>query len=397
MGHAAHTSGEPRAGGLWPLTPEGDPIARGVSNGETRPSPTGALPIDDPATGSMIGWCEPTTSEILDLIVADSATAFPAWAATPACDRATAMLAGAHAIEQHAADLIEQVIAEVGKTRPEAEGDVRGGVALLKSFAAIAESAAQIADLSGREGTGRADEVLVHRSPVGPVAVITPWNTPVYLTMNCVAPALAAGCTVIVKPAEAAPLAVTAALQLLSEALPPGVLSVVQGQGAATGTALCEHPDIRGISFVGGIVAGRQVIQAASATIKKVSLELGGNDPAIVLADAELDEVAYRELIAGCFSLSGQVCFNIKRIYVHRSRFDEFVVGFRHLVDQIVVGPPTWSEVLMGPLTTVAGYENALRLLEELRGSTATVHEGGRFAAGADIAAGRFVRPTIVT
>ncbi len=396
MGQGAHP-GVGAARELWALAADQLPIARAVLDGVTRPSSTPPLPVDDPATGAVIGWCEPTTTEILEQVVVAAADAFPGWAARPASDRAAAMLAGASAIELQVADLVETLIAEVGKTRAEAEGDVRGGVALLRSFAALAEPAARIEDLSGREATGRADEVLVHRVPVGPLAVITPWNTPVFLTLNCVAPALAAGCTVVVKPADAAPLAVTAALQLLSSALPPGVLTVVQGLGATTGAALCEHPAIRGVSFVGGTVAGRQVIQAASATVKKVSLELGGNDPAIVLADADLDESAYRELVAGSFALSGQVCFNIKRIYVHRSRFDEFVDGFRRLVDQIVVGPAALPEVQMGPLTTAAGYANALRLLDDVRGSTATVAEGGRFADGTDLAAGRFVRPTIVT
>jgi aldehyde dehydrogenase len=397
LNRGVQVSNETESRPLWPLGPGDLPVARAVRQGVARPSPIESLPVDDPATGAVIGWCEPTTLDLLDEIVAAAAGAFPAWAAMPASDRAAAMLAGANAIEAQAGDLVSGLIGEVGKIRAEAEGDVRGGVALLRSFAALAEPAARIDDLTGREATGRADEVLVHRVPIGPVAVITPWNTPVFLTMNCVAPALAAGCTVVVKPADAAPLAVTAALQLLSAALPPGVLNVVQGTGTTTGTALCEHPAIRGVSFVGGTVAGRQVIRAAAATIKKVSLELGGNDPAIVLADARLDEAAYRELIAGCFSLSGQVCFNIKRIYVHRSRFDEFVTGFRRLVDQIVVGPAAHAEVQMGPLTTTPGYENALRLLSGLRGSAATVHEGGRFADGTDVGAGRFVRPTIVT
>jgi aldehyde dehydrogenase len=378
LNHGVQVSNETGTRPLWPFAAGDLPIARAVIHGVTQPSPIESLPVDDPSTGTVIGWCEPTTSDLLEQIVAATADAFPAWAATPPAERMAAMLAGASAIEAQAAVLVDALIAEVGKARAESEGDVRGGVALLRSFAALAEPAMKIDDLSGREATGRADEVLVHRVPVGPLAVITP-------------------CTVVVKPADAAPLAVTAALQLLSAALPPGVLSVVQGLGATTGAALCAHPAIRGVSFVGGTVAGRQVIQAASATVKKVSLELGGNDPAIVLADAHLDEAAYRELIAGSYALSGQVCFNIKRIYVHQSRIDEFVDGFRRLVDQIVVGPAAQPEVQMGPLTTAAGYANARRLLDDVHASPATVHEGGRIAPGTDLAAGRFVRPTIVT
>ncbi|MEO7123737.1 MAG: aldehyde dehydrogenase family protein [Lacisediminihabitans sp.] len=385
-------------GALWPLSSDGRPVARVVApNIERTGQFDGVWPIDDPATGQVVGWCDPTSLDEVDSVVDMALHAFPAWAALAPTDRSAAMVAGAALIEDHLAELAACLVKEVGKTGDESLGDVRGGISLLRSFAALASRAAEVHDLSGLESTGAADEVLVHRVPVGPVVVITPWNSPIYLTMNCVAPALAAGCTVVVKPAEAAPLGVTAALELLSSALPAGVLTVVQGAGAEVGSALCAHNEIRGVLFVGGTAAGRKVLHAAAPTIKKVSLELGGNDPAIVLDDAVLNDGALRELVAGCYSLSGQVCFNIKRIYVHRSRFAELLDGFTRLVDQIVVGPGDDPTVQMGPLTTVAGYTNARRLLDELAQSGAEVHEGGVFSTGSAHPAGRFIRPTVVT
>ncbi|MFC7405653.1 aldehyde dehydrogenase family protein [Georgenia alba] len=355
------------------------------------------LPVDDPATGEVVGWCVPSDGEAVDRAVRAAAEAFRGWADLPPGERESAMLAGAAAIEAEAEALASTLVAEVGKPLFEARGDVAGAVHLLRAFAALAEEAAATADLAGRPGAAAADEVLCRRVPLGPVAVITPWNTPVYLTMNCVGPALAAGCSVVVKPAEAAPLAVTAALRLLAGALPDGVLQVVQGTGSQAGTALTTHPAIRGVTFVGGVVAGRKVLAAAAETVKKVSLELGGNDPALVLQDADLGEDTLRELVAGCYAVSGQVCFNVKRIYVHRTRYEELVERFTAMVDQLVVGPGSVPGVHLGPLTTPAGHANAGRLLAAARQAGAHVHEGGRIAPEADLERGRYVRPCVVT
>ncbi len=396
--HGSDDGAPTQAGGrLWPAL-DGLPAATAVGAAEaSAESSAEPLRVDDPATGKIVGWCMPTDDAGIQAAVARAAEIFPDWAAHSPQERAAAIVAGAEAIEAHAGELTEMVVAEVGKPAFEAAGDVRGGAHLLRAFAAIAEEAAALHELTGQDGTGGADEVLVHRSPLGPVAVITPWNTPVYLTMNCVAPALVAGCTVVVKPAEAAPLGVTAALRLLAVQLPDGVLQVVQGTGPDVGTALTSHPAVRGVTFVGGVVAGRQVLSSAAETIKKVSLELGGNDPALVLADADLGEDTLREMIAGCYAVSGQVCFNIKRIYVHRSRHEEFVEKFTALVDQLVLGPGAADGVHLGPLTTPGGYANACRLLEALAGDDVHLHEGGRVHPDADLDRGRYIRPTVVT
>lgn len=377
---------------LWPDV-AGQPTAVAVGAAGRG---TDRMPVDDPATRETIGWCETTGATGVDRAVAAAESAFDAWASDPAL-REQAMLRGADAIAARHDELADAMVREVGKARFEADGDIGGGVHLLRSFAQLARRSGEVEDLTGREGATAADEVLVHRVPVGAVAVITPWNAPVYLTMNCVGPALAAGCTVVVKPAEAAPLAVTAALELLAEHLPEGVLQVVQGTGAEAGAALTSHPRVRGVLFVGGVVAGRGVLAQAAATVKKVSLELGGNDPALVLDDAVIDDASISELVAGAFGVSGQVCFAIKRVYVHRSRCDELVEALGRAIDRLVVGPGDRAGVHIGPLTTEAGFRNALRLREAALAAGATVREGGVMVSGADPEIGRFVRPAIVT
>jgi len=377
---------------LWPEH-DGLPLAVAVGaagRGE------GRIAVDDPSTRRTIGWCEPADAAGVDRAVDAAERAFASWAGDPAV-REAAMLRGAAAIADRAEELAAMIVREVGKARFEADGDIGGGVHLLRTFAALAPRAEGLTDLTGEEGSGSADEVLVHRVPVGPMAVITPWNTPVYLTLNCVGPALAAGCTVVVKPAEAAPLGVTAALRLLAEQLPDGVLQVVQGTGPDAGTALTGHQRIRGVLFVGGVAAGRAVLASAADTIKKVSLELGGNDPALVLEDAVIDDASVTEIVSGAFSVSGQVCFAIKRVYVHRSRHDELVRALEAAVDRLVIGPGDGRGVHLGPLTTEAGFANAVRLRDDALAAGARVHEGGIAADGADLAAGRFVRPAIVT
>ncbi|MGO1768937.1 MAG: aldehyde dehydrogenase family protein [Microbacterium sp.] len=378
-----------------PLWPEHDGLPAAIASEGTGDAAEW-LPVDDPATREVIGWCASTDSAGIDRAVAAAESAFDSWA-RDAVMREQAMLRGADAIAARGDELAAMIVREVGKARFDADGDIGGGVHLLRTFAGLAAAATEVSDLTGRPGTGAADEVLVHRVPVGPVAVITPWNTPVYHTLNCVGPALAAGCTVVVKPAEAAPLAVTAALRLLAEQLPEGVLQIVQGTGAGAGAELTSHPRIRGVLFVGGVVAGRRVLAQAAPTVKKVSLELGGNDPALVLEDALIDDALVTEIVAGAFGVTGQVCFAIKRVYVHESRHDELVQALERVLDRLVVGPGDHEGVVIGPLTTEAGYRNALRLRESAIGEGAAVREGAGAVPGLDLAAGRYVRPAIVT
>lgn len=323
--------------------------------------------------------------------------AFPAWRDLGAHRRAELMIAAANKADELAPSLATLLTLEIGKTLAESRVDAGGAGYLLREFASYAESAERERDLTGTAGTSGADEVLVRRTPLGPVVVISPWNTPIYLAFTAIAPALIAGNTVVVKPPEAAPLGLTALLTELSELLPHGVLTVVPGEGVTAGSALTSHADIRGIFFTGGIASGREVIRSSAATVKNVAMELGGNDAAIVLDTAIVDETMVRELIAGSLGCAGQICMNVKRIYVHRSLFDEFVETYADLAAQIVVGDGFDPTVDFGPLATEDGYRRAHRLIDQALAAGAQVRTVGRYADSARSNEGFYVLPTIVT
>jgi len=336
--------------------------------------------------------------EHVEAAVQAAEAAFPAWRDLSAQERGDMILAAVAAVEAEAPALIDLLTREVGKVAPDARADIMGALAMLKNFVALVRDLEEHeANQAGEPGTGQAVLVKVRHVPVGPVTVIGPWNTPVFLTFNGIAPSLASGCTVIVKPAIEAPLALTAVVRILAEHLPPGVLNVVPGRGSVVGQALAEHPSIRALMFTGGTETGRRIQAAAAGNLKKVALELGGNDPAIILEDAHIDDAMITELIAGSFGMTGQICFNIKRIYVHRSRYDEFVERFTQAASRIVVGDPHDETVHIGPLTTRDGYENAKRLIAEAIDAGATVRELGTFAKSAKRDSGLYIPPTVVT
>ncbi|OZD18195.1 hypothetical protein CH253_17070 [Rhodococcus sp. 06-156-3C] len=329
--------------------------------------------------------------------VAAAKEAFPAWRDLGARGRAALMLAGAKVTDE-LVDLVAPLLTlEIGKTLGESRGDAGGAGRLLREYAAHASVIDHELDIAGEPGAGGAAEVVVRRVPLGPVAVISPWNTPIHLAFTSIAPALVAGNTVVVKPSEVAPLGLTALLTALAAVLPDGVLQVVPGDGVEAGAALTSNPDIRGVFFTGGIVTGREVIKSSAPTVKNIAMELGGNDPALILESAAIDEEMVRELVAGSFGCAGQICFNVKRIYVHRKHFDKFVSAFTDLAGKIVVGDGFDPLVDVGPLTTEDGYRRANRLIDQARGAGATVQTVGRYADSARPSEGYYVLPTVVT
>lgn len=333
----------------------------------------------------------------VELAVAAAKQAFPAWRDLGAGKRAKCMRAAAEVADGLVDDLASLLTAEVGKTLGESRGDAGGAARLLREFADLASAADRETDLSSDPASYAATDVLVRRVALGPVVVISPWNTPIHLAFNAVAPNLIAGNTVVVKPPEVAPLALTALVAALAAVLPEGVLTVVPGEGAVAGAALTSHPDIRGVFFTGGISTGREVLKSASETIKKVAMELGGNDAAVVLDSAVINEDMVRELVVGSMGCAGQICFNVKRIYVHRKHFDAFVELFVDLAGHIVVGEGTDASVDIGPLATEEGRNRAVRLIEQARAAGADVRVAGTYADSARVDEGHYVLPTIIT
>jgi aldehyde dehydrogenase len=358
--------------------------------------PTSFAAVLNPArTSETVGEYALGGAHEIDLAAEAASEAFPAWAALSPGERAAFLLKAADALESEVDELASLLTKEVGKVLHESYGDAGGAVRLLRYFAGLADTLADALEHPAElPWPGRA---VTRHVPMGPVGVIAPWNTPVFLAFMSIAPALIAGNTVIVKPPEEAPLALHRAVSLLAGALPTGVVSSVPGRGPEAGAALTSHPAIRRLVFTGSIATGSRVMASAATTLKNVTMELGGNDPALVLHDAVIDDAMLRETVAGVFSLSGQICYNIKRIYVHRSRFTEFADGFTDLVSRITVGDGSDPRSTIGPVTTRAQYDRVLTLREATRAAGARVTTVGEKLDPDGWNDGHFILPSVVT
>jgi len=248
-----------------------------------------------------------------------------------------------------------------------------------------------------RKLSGPPRDTIITRQPRGVASQIVPWNWPISLLGVKAPPALMTGNTVVIKIAEQSPLAPMQLLKMLADGLPPGVINVIASPPSEIGDELISNPLVRKISFTGSIKAGKHIMKVAADTLKAVTLELGGNDAALVLDDAELDEDAIQRFVTGTFMSSGQICMAVKRIYVHRSRYDEFVEKFSSAVDKIVVGDGTDPNVTMGPINNESQLGVVRDLIEDARQTGATVRELGQIADEATYKAGYFQRPTVVT
>ena len=239
--------------------------------------------------------------------------------------------------------------------------------------------------------------VMTLREPIGVVAAIVPWNAPLLLTAQKLAPALAAGCTVVLKPSEYATFAVLRLVKLIEEAgLPAGVLNVVTGPGDPTGDALINHPMVDKISFTGSRAVGRKIIEASAAGFKRVSLELGGKSPALVFADADVPTAAAMTMGTVTLGLSGQVCLAQTRALVHRDKAEEFLGMAEMIAGMVTYGNPFDPAVTAAPLINQRQLDRVLRLIGQGQQEGARLVCGGSRGEG-DLAAGNFVAPTLFT
>jgi aldehyde dehydrogenase (NAD+) len=264
--------------------------------------------------------------------------------------------------------------------------DIAAAIDCLEYYAGWADK------ITGQVIPARTDALTyVNRGPVGVVAAIVPWNFPLMNAVWKIAPALACGCTVVLKPAEQTPLSALALAQIALDAgLPPGVLNVVPGFGPVAGQALIEHPDIDKISFTGSPAIGKQIMRYAAEGAKRVGLELGGKSANVVFADADLD-AAVRASASGIFFNAGQVCSAGSRILVHENRYDEFVDLLARRAGKLKLGDPMAPETSMGPLISRKQQERVLDYIESGTVEGATLVCGGK--AGAEV--GYFVQPTV--
>jgi succinate-semialdehyde dehydrogenase / glutarate-semialdehyde dehydrogenase len=353
------------------------------------------IEVVNPATEAVVDSVPAGSPEDVQLAVATAKRAFPEWSRTDVEKRAGILAKAADLIHEHAKELAATLTSEQGKPLAEAMGEVTHlahGVRYYAEAATKVRGAYQ--DLPSTLGPAYG---MVIRRPMGVCAAITPYNFPLTLLGTKVAPALAMGNTVVAKPAATTPLATLEVARLFSEAgVPDGVLNVVTGRGSVIGDALVSHPDVRRVAFTGSTEVGRRVAKLAAPDLKRLSLELGGSDPVIVCADANVD-AAVKAVIIGRFWNAGQACLGCKRVFVHDSVYDAFVSQLVERVGRYEPGDGTVKaekpKLRMGPIHTRSGRDE---LLEQIESATAS---GGRLLIGGGTTGagkGWFLEPAVI-
>ncbi|WP_157018195.1 5-carboxymethyl-2-hydroxymuconate semialdehyde dehydrogenase [Mesorhizobium xinjiangense] len=333
-------------------------------------------------------------AEDIDRAARAAKAAFRNWAAMPGAERKKLLHKIADAIVARAEEIAFVECMDTGQAlRFMSKAALRGA----ENFRFFADRAPQARDGQALRAPGQVNMTM--RVPVGPVGVITPWNTPFMLSTWKIAPALAAGCTVVHKPAEFSPLTARLLVEIAEEAgLPRGVWNLVNGFGEDAGKALTEHPDIKAIGFVGESRTGSLIMKQGADTLKRVHFELGGKNPVIVFADADLDRAADAAVFM-IYSLNGERCTSSSRLLVEESIHDEFVARVAEKAARIKVGHPLDPETVVGPLIHPEHEKKVLSYFELARQEGATIAVGGEKAEGADgeLRGGCFVKPTFFT
>ncbi|MGQ0624431.1 MAG: aldehyde dehydrogenase family protein [Sporichthyaceae bacterium] len=337
----------------------------------------------NPSTGEVIEHVQPSRPADLDAAVRAAQQASAPWAGDPAA-RAKALECIAAVITENSAALARTLSLETGIPIRDAGFEVAGAAGFAKYRARTPLPIDVLHD-------DERQSVIVRRRPIGVVGAILPWNAPLLILAEKVGSAFAAGNTVVVKASPLAPLTVLALGDLLAEQLPPGVLSILVGD-QQLGSALVEHPGVGMISFTGSTRAGREIMAAAAPRLKRLSLELGGNDAAIVLSDVDVAAVAPK-IFHGAFYRSGQICAAIKRVYAHRDVYPAMVEALAGIAAATVVGDPFTDGVALGPLSNAMQRDRVAALVEDARAAGATIVTGGQPIGDR----GSFYAPTIVT
>ncbi|MEA3030107.1 MAG: phenylacetaldehyde dehydrogenase [Sphingomonadales bacterium] len=352
------------------------------------------IPVYDPSTGREIAAIADASDADVDRAVAAARRAFDdgRWSGLPPYQRQRLIEKLADLLEANIAELAELESIDNGKPRAASQG-----YDLPKSVETLRYMAGWTTKLGGEHVEPNGVPVgsvhaYVRREPIGVAAQIVPWNFPLMMAVQKIAPALAAGCTLVLKPAEQTPLTALRLADLVAEAgIPAGVVNVVTGMGETAGDRLVRHPDVDKIAFTGSTEVGKIINRAATDTLKRVTLELGGKSPVIVLPDVDIQRTA-RGAAASIFSNSGQVCIAGSRLFAHKDIFDSLIEAVASNAAQWKVGPSLAPDTRMGPLVSTEQHERVLSYIEQGRKAGATVLHGGD-APGGD---GYFVNPTIL-
>lgn len=321
----------------------------------------------NPATGIAIGRAPDATQADLDAAVATARMAFPGWAAVPYAERQMLLQTVAKVLSDHADRLKHLLTAEQGKTLDDASAEIMAAAFWLEQTATL-----ELPETVNEESAIRTS--ITRHVPLGVVGAIAPWNFPVLLACFKLGPALLAGNTIVLKPSPFTPLTTLKMGELLRGALPDGVLNILSG-GDSLGPWMTAHPGIDKISFTGSTQTGRKVMASASDTLKRVTLELGGNDAAIVLPDVDVDAVA-EQLFWSAFANSGQVCIATKRLYAHKDIYERLKQALVAYAETVTVGDGARQDSRLGPVQNRAQYERVVDLIRDAK------DKGFAFVAG---------------
>ncbi|HEY8461166.1 MAG TPA: aldehyde dehydrogenase family protein [Blastocatellia bacterium] len=356
-------------------------------NGQwVKPSGSGMIDVINSTTEEVMGRVPEGSSEDVNAAVAAAKAAFEKWAATAPKERARRLQLISDRLNMRKDEIAAVIASEVGMPLPLAAA-VQAGMpaAVMSSYAKL------LGDFKFEEQIGNA---LIVKEPAGVVGCITPWNFPLHQVVCKVAPALAAGCAIVLKPSEVAPLTAFILAEICDDAgLPAGVFNLVTGYGPAVGEAIASHPDIDMVSFTGSTRAGKRVSELAAKTVKRVALELGGKSANIILDDADFER-AVKSGVGNCYFNSGQTCSALTRMLAPRSRYEEAVAIAKKTAESFTVGDPREGKAKLGPLVSAAQRERVVNYIRK------GIEEGARLVTGGPempegITKGYFVRPTV--
>jgi acyl-CoA reductase-like NAD-dependent aldehyde dehydrogenase len=325
----------------------------------------------------------------VDQAVRAAHEAFMTWRKTPLHERLSLLAQAAALLEKDAPFLAVLVSRENGMLLGTTKAEIALAVHAFKAAIDVAQSFFQPQQVEDQKSW-----VSVEKRPIGVIAGIVPWNAPIVLTMQKLAPALAAGNTIVIKPSPFASMGVSIALKQIAALFPPGVINVVHGDGDV-GSALTTHPLVRKISFTGGGRTAKQVMKDAAESLKEVHFELGGNDPAIVLDDADVDDIL-PQIVNGVFRRSGQVCFAIKRIYVPHTMYESFYRKMCELVDEFKIGHELDENATLGPVNNRQQFAYVKELIGRIKQSPAKLVELGKKLEPDNWHNGYYLQPAVV-
>ncbi|CAI08943.1 Aldehyde dehydrogenase family protein [Aromatoleum aromaticum EbN1] len=344
--------------------------------------------VVNPATGEVFARVQAGDASHVDQAVAAARAAFPGWSRTPDAERKRLMHALGAALEAHMPELMELVTKEAGKPLGGLNGvgsgmEVGGAIAWTHVTADLELPVEVIQDNDDAR-------IEVHRKPLGVVGSITPWNWPLMIAIWHVIPALRAGNTVVIKPSGMTPTATIRFVELANAILPPGVLNIVTGE-SGVGSAIAKHPDINKIVFTGSTPTGKNIMQNAAGNLKRLTLELGGNDAGIVLPDVDPKAIAPKLFGVG-FHNNGQTCACLKRLYVHDSIYEKVCAELARIAKETVVGDGLVEGTELGPVQNKAQLDFVQELVEDARAHGARILSGGKARSGG----GFFFEPTVI-